>query len=83
MNNNSNTGFHLVNVNDKINIIKYFLENTDINYKISNNNSNTGFHLACIYNNLEIIKYVIEKLILNILLKKLILKYWISFSIYT
>ena len=39
-----------------------------------NNNSNTGFHLACIYNNLEIIKYVIEKLIL---------KYWISFSIYT
>ena len=55
-----NTAFHFACKNGFIDIVKYFLENTDIKIDLPGEDRMTGLMLASLYGHYDLVKYLIE-----------------------
>ena len=56
-----NTAYHFACKNGYLNIVKYFIENTEIKIDLPGEERMTGLMLACLYGHYTLVEYLLEK----------------------
>lgn len=59
LNKEFNEAFDFACVNDRLDVVKYLIQSSELEKHITNNNLKGGFQSACFYRNIDVVKYLI------------------------